>query len=57
MNVGVIGATGLVGQEMLRVLDERSFPVAELRVYASPRLRVPPLGGSAARVRRSRGHL
>ena len=37
MNVGVIGATGLVGQEMLRVLDERAFPVAELRVYASPR--------------------
>ena len=35
--VGVIGATGLVGQEMLRVLDERSFPVSELRVYASPR--------------------
>jgi len=37
MRVGVIGATGLVGQEMLRVLDERSFPVSELRVYASPR--------------------
>jgi aspartate-semialdehyde dehydrogenase len=37
VNVGVIGATGLVGQEMLRVLDERSFPVDTLRVYASPR--------------------
>ncbi len=37
MNVGVVGATGLVGQEMLRVLDERAFPVDELRVYASPR--------------------
>jgi len=36
-NVGVIGATGLVGQEMLRVLHERAFPVSELRVYASPR--------------------
>jgi aspartate-semialdehyde dehydrogenase len=36
-NVGVVGATGLVGQEMLRVLDERAFPVDELRVYASPR--------------------
>jgi aspartate-semialdehyde dehydrogenase len=35
--VGVLGATGLVGTEMLRVLDERSFPVAELRAYASPR--------------------
>jgi len=35
--VGVVGATGLVGSEMLRVLEERSFPVDELRVYASPR--------------------
>jgi aspartate-semialdehyde dehydrogenase len=35
--IGVIGATGLVGQEMLRVLEERAFPVEELRVYASPR--------------------
>ncbi len=39
MRVGVIGATGLVGSEMLRVLEERRFPVAELRVYASPRSR------------------
>ena len=37
VNVGVIGATGLVGEEMLRILDERAFPVAELRAYASPR--------------------
>ena len=37
MRVGVVGATGLVGQEMLRVLDERAFPVDELRAYASPR--------------------
>jgi aspartate-semialdehyde dehydrogenase len=32
-----MGATGLVGTEMLRILDERSFPVDLLRVYASPR--------------------
>jgi aspartate-semialdehyde dehydrogenase len=32
-----MGATGLVGQEMLRILEERSFPVGELRAYASPR--------------------
>ena len=31
------GATGLVGTEMLRILDERAFPVSELRAYASPR--------------------
>ena len=37
MRVGVVGATGLVGTEMLRLLEERAFPVTELRVYASPR--------------------
>jgi len=37
MRVGLMGATGLVGTEMLRILEERAFPVDELRVYASPR--------------------
>lgn len=37
MRVAVVGATGIVGAEMLRVLDERSFPVAALRAFASPR--------------------
>jgi aspartate-semialdehyde dehydrogenase len=37
MKVGVMGATGMVGTEMLRLLDERAFPVDLLRVYASPR--------------------
>ena len=37
LRVGVVGATGLVGTEMLRLLDERAFPVSELRAYASPR--------------------
>ena len=37
LRVGVVGATGLVGAEMLRVLEERAFPVATLRAYASPR--------------------
>jgi aspartate-semialdehyde dehydrogenase len=37
MNIGVIGATGLVGQEMLRILEQRAFPVGELRAYASER--------------------
>jgi aspartate-semialdehyde dehydrogenase len=37
VRVGVVGATGLVGTEMLRLLEERAFPVDELRVYASPR--------------------
>ncbi len=37
VGVGVVGATGLVGTEMLRLLEERSFPVDQLRVYASSR--------------------
>jgi aspartate-semialdehyde dehydrogenase len=37
VRVGVMGATGMVGTEMLRVMAERDFPVDELRVYASPR--------------------
>ncbi len=47
MRVGVMGATGLVGTEMLRILDERAFPVTELRAYASPRSegRKLPFGG------------
>jgi len=37
MRVGVVGATGMVGTEFLRLLDERNFPIDQLRVYASPR--------------------
>lgn len=36
-NVGVIGCTGAVGQEMIRVLGERNFPVQELILFASAR--------------------
>ncbi|MEZ5171637.1 MAG: aspartate-semialdehyde dehydrogenase [Acidimicrobiia bacterium] len=46
--VGVIGATGLVGTEILRILDDRAFPVSELRPFASPRSvgrRLPFRGG------------
>lgn len=35
MRVAVVGATGLVGTEMLKVLDETQFPVAELVPVAS----------------------
>jgi aspartate-semialdehyde dehydrogenase len=37
MNVAVIGATGLVGQEILKVLDSRNFPISNLIVVASER--------------------
>ena len=37
LRVGVVGATGQVGGVMRRLLAERSFPVAELRFFASAR--------------------
>ena len=37
VNVGVVGATGQVGAVVLRLLDERDFPVGDLRLFASPR--------------------
>ena len=36
-NVAIAGATGAVGQEMMDILDERNFPVKELRLLASER--------------------
>ena len=36
-NVGIIGATGAVGREMIKILGERNFPVGELRLLASAR--------------------
>lgn len=36
-NVAVLGATGAVGREMLKILEERDFPVGELRPLASSR--------------------
>jgi len=35
--VGLVGATGLVGTEMLRLFESRNFPVGELRAFASAR--------------------
>lgn len=36
-NVAVVGATGVVGQAMLSILEERGFPVGNLRPLASAR--------------------
>ena len=36
-NVGILGATGAVGQELIRLLHERAFPLGELRLLASAR--------------------
>ena len=35
--VAIIGATGAVGVEFIRCLEERNFPLAELRLFASAR--------------------
>ena len=46
--VGILGATGAVGREMMKILEERKFPVAELRPIASERsagTRLPVGGG------------
>jgi aspartate-semialdehyde dehydrogenase len=37
MRVAVVGATGAVGREMLRILEERSFPIDELALLSSSR--------------------
>jgi aspartate-semialdehyde dehydrogenase len=37
MNVAIVGVSGAVGQEFLRVLDERDFPVDELALFGSSR--------------------
>ncbi|MEO6244933.1 MAG: aspartate-semialdehyde dehydrogenase [Opitutaceae bacterium] len=37
INVGIVGATGAVGQELLQLLIERNFPMASLRLFASAR--------------------
>jgi aspartate-semialdehyde dehydrogenase len=35
--VGIVGATGVVGQELLRLLQDRHFPISTLRLFASAR--------------------
>ena len=37
MNVAIVGASGAVGQEFLRVLAERNFPIDELTLFGSSR--------------------
>ncbi|MEC9073155.1 MAG: aspartate-semialdehyde dehydrogenase, partial [Myxococcota bacterium] len=36
-HVAIVGATGAVGQELIRVLERREFPIASLRALASAR--------------------
>lgn len=37
IHVAIAGATGAVGQEFLAILEQRAFPVASMRLMASPR--------------------
>ncbi len=37
MKVAIVGASGAVGQEFLRVLEERNFPLGELVLFGSER--------------------
>ena len=46
-NLGISGATGVTGEVTLRILEERNFPVKDLRLFASP--------GSAGRTLRWKG--
>lgn len=37
MNIAIVGVSGAVGQEFLRVLDEQNFPIDNLRLFGSKR--------------------
>ena len=37
MKVAIVGASGAVGQEFLRVLEQREFPIRELLLFGSER--------------------
>jgi aspartate-semialdehyde dehydrogenase len=37
VSVAIVGATGLVGQEFIRTLEQRRFPMSSVRLYASDR--------------------
>lgn len=37
MNIAIVGASGAVGHELIRVLEEQAFPVTSLRLFGSKR--------------------
>ena len=37
-NIAIVGATGIVGQELIKILEERGFPMNSVRLYASDHL-------------------
>jgi aspartate-semialdehyde dehydrogenase len=54
VSIAVVGATGAAGQMTLRILEERKFPVRELRCFASERSvgKTVTFQGEAVRVQR-----
>lgn len=46
MNIAIVGASGAVGQELIRLIEERNFPYSSLRLFGSARS-----AGSKYRVR------
>src|SRR6266536_912608 len=54
MKIAVVGVTGAVGQTTLKILDERKFPVKELRAFASERSvgKSVPFKGESIRVQK-----
>ncbi len=48
--VAVVGATGAVGSEMIEILQQRAFPVSELRLFASERSAGKTLGFKGAEI-------
>ena len=45
LNLGIVGATGLVGTMVREILEERNFPIGQLRLFASARSAGKELGG------------
>ena len=37
MKIAIVGASGAVGQELLKLLEERNFPIDELLLFGSSR--------------------
>src|SRR6266481_8472110 len=54
LTIAVVGVTGAVGQTTLKILDERKFPVRELRAFASERSvgKSVPFKGESIRVQK-----
>lgn len=49
-NLAILGATGAVGRQMLRCLEERNFPVGEIRLLASAKSAGAKLGFRGAQI-------